>query len=54
MRETFEALNIIRLKRFKPQTFQASSFKADPDFHQDDTFVRACLEFNSGMTLSSE
>jgi len=30
MRETFEALNIIRLKRFKPQTFQASSFKADP------------------------
>ena len=30
MREAFEALNIIRLKRFKPQTFQASSFKADP------------------------
>jgi len=36
MRETFEALNIIRLKRFKPQAFQASSFKADPDFRQDD------------------
>jgi len=29
-RETFEALNIIRLKRFKPQTFQALNFKADP------------------------
>ncbi len=42
--------NIKRFKRFKPQAFQASSFKADPDFHQDDTFVRACPEFNSGMT----
>ena len=38
MRETFEALNIIRLKRFKPQAFQASSFKADPDFRQDDNY----------------
>ena len=54
MRETFEALSIIRLKRFKPQTFQASSFKTDPDFHQDDTFARACPEFNSGMTVLSE
>jgi len=30
--------NVKRFKRFKPQAFQASSFKADPDFHQDDTF----------------
>ncbi|HRR05416.1 MAG TPA: hypothetical protein P5325_01265, partial [Candidatus Woesebacteria bacterium] len=34
------------------QAFQASSFKTDPDFHQDDAFVRACPEFNSGMTVT--
>jgi len=28
--------NIKRFRRFKPQAFQASSFKADPDFRQDD------------------
>ena len=83
MQETFETRkNIKRFRRFKPQAFQASSFKTDPDFHQDDdsravipdlirnrcycqktvdpdfrqddAFVRACPEFNSGMTLSSE
>jgi hypothetical protein len=27
---------IKRFRRFKPQAFQASSFKADPDFCQDD------------------
>jgi hypothetical protein len=28
--------NIKRFKRFKPQAFQASSFKADSDFRQND------------------
>ena len=28
--------NIKRFRQFKPQAFQASSFKADPDFRQDD------------------
>ena len=40
MCETFEVLSIIHLKRFKPQTFQALSFKADPDFRQDDGCVK--------------
>ena len=34
------------------QAIQASSFKADPDFRQDDAFVKACPEFNSGMTAT--
>jgi len=34
--------NIKRFKRFKPQVFQALSFKTDPDFHQDDIFYN-CL-----------
>jgi len=28
------------------------SENADPDFRQDDAFVRACPEFNSGMTAT--
>jgi hypothetical protein len=37
MQETFETRkNIKRFRRFKPQAFQASSLKADPDFRQDD------------------
>jgi hypothetical protein len=32
--------NIKWFRQFKPQAFQASSFKADPDFRQDDAFVR--------------
>ena len=37
MYETFEKRkNIKRFKRFKPQAFQASSFKADSDFRQND------------------
>ena len=38
MHETFETKNIKRFRRFKPQAFQASSFKADPDFRQDDSY----------------
>ena len=40
-RRSLKCKNIKRFKRFKPQAFQASSFKADPDFRQDDTFVRS-------------
>jgi len=30
--------NIKRFRQFKPQAFQTSSFKADPDFRQDDSY----------------
>jgi len=30
--------NIKRFKRFKPQAFQASSFKADSGFRQNDSY----------------
>ena len=43
MRETFEVLSIIRLKRFKHQALR-----------QILIFIRACPEFNSGMTVLSE
>ena len=38
MHETFETKNIKRFERFKPQAFQASSFKADSDFRQNDDY----------------
>jgi len=40
--------SIKRFKRFKPQAFQASSFKADPDFRQDDGYVTV-----TGIILSA-
>ena len=43
--------NIKRLKRFKPQTFQASSFKADPDFRQDDSQDHRHSELDSESAL---
>jgi len=30
--------NIKQFRQFKPQAFQASNFKADPDFRQDDSY----------------
>ena len=51
MRETFEALNIIRLKRFKPQAIQTSSDSNLKRFKPQ--ALRQILIFIR-MTLSSE
>ena len=32
--------NIKQFRQFKPQAFQASSFKTDPDFRQDDSYLK--------------